>query len=188
MQQFSTETHHACPSGSAPGRAARERQEQERQGAIQGTLRSTPVGADARGTWVMSLGAQHDTLQPDGTDTWQVVQVRHEIQPVLLGHGLPLLYTQGFAEDFARLQGMERLVDVDALWRQDPDTEKQTALLGKLGVAVRPKLTKGEAADLITAVLGDWDEDADHGRHRLLSLSHAVHPQEILLDVFIILY
>ncbi|MEE9148762.1 MAG: division plane positioning ATPase MipZ [Candidatus Tectomicrobia bacterium] len=97
-------------------------------------------------------------------------------------------YAQGFAEDFARLQGMERLVDVDAPWWQDPDTEKQTALLGKLGVAVRPKLTKGEAADLITAVLGDWDEDADHGRHRLLSLSHAVHPQEILLDVFIILY
>ncbi|MEE9148761.1 MAG: hypothetical protein V3U27_15320 [Candidatus Tectomicrobia bacterium] len=134
-----------------------------------------------RGAWVMSLGAQHGTLQPDGTDTWQVVQVRHEIQPVLLGHGLPLLYTQGFAEDFARLQGMERLVDVDAPWRQDPDTEKQTALLGKLGVAVRPKLTKGEAADLITTVLGDWNEDTDHGRHRLLSLSHAVHPKRSFL-------
>ncbi len=66
-------------------------------------------------------------------------------------------YAQGFAEDFARLQGMERLVDVDAPLRQDPATEKQTALLGKLGVAVRPELTKGEAADLIAAVLGDWD-------------------------------
>ena len=83
--------------------------------------------------------------------------MRREIQPVLLGHGLPLPYAQGFAEDFARQQGMERLVDVDAPWRQDPATEKQTALLGKLGVAVRPKLTKGEAADLIAAVLGDWD-------------------------------
>ncbi len=107
----------------------------------------------------MSLGAQHGTLrlQPDGADTWQVIQVRREIQPVLLGRGLPLPYAQGFAEDFARQQGMEQLVDVDAPWRQDPATEKQTALLGKLGVVVRPEITKGEAADLIAAVLGDWD-------------------------------
>ncbi len=52
---------------------------------------------------------------------------------------------------------MERLVDVDAPWRQDQATEKQTTLLSKLGVAVRPELTKGEAADLIAAVMGDWD-------------------------------
>ena len=83
--------------------------------------------------------------------------MRREIPPVLLGRGLPLPYAQGFAEDFARQQGMERLVDVKVPWRQDPATEKQTALLGKLGVAVRPELTKGEAADLITAVLGGWD-------------------------------
>jgi hypothetical protein len=38
-----------------------------------------------------------------------------------------------------------------------PPTEKQTALLRKLGVAVRAELTKGEAADLLAAVLGDWD-------------------------------
>ncbi len=84
--------------------AARERQEQEQQDAIQGTLRSIPVDLFTQralrwvqtrgGAWVMSLGAQHGTLrlQPDGADTWQVVQVRREIQPVLLGHGLPLPY------------------------------------------------------------------------------------------------
>ncbi len=169
MRQFSTEAHHACPPRSAQGRAAREQQEQERQNAIQGTLRSTPVDFFTQralrwvqtrgGAWVMSLGAQHGTLwlQPYGADTWQVVQVRREIQPVLLGHGLSRPYAQGFAEDFARQQGMERLVNADAPWRQDPATEKQTVLLGKLGVAVRPKITKGEAADLIAAVLGDWD-------------------------------
>jgi len=41
-------------------------------------------------------------------------------------------------------------------WRQQPATEKQTALLHKLGLAVRVGLTKGEAADLLAAVLGDW--------------------------------
>ncbi len=42
----------------------------------------------------MSLDAQHGTLrlQPDGADTWEVVQVRREIQPVLLGRGLQLPY------------------------------------------------------------------------------------------------
>ena len=41
-------------------------------------------------------------------------------------------------------------------WRQHPATEKQTALLRKLGLAARAGLTKGEAADLLAAVLGDW--------------------------------
>ncbi len=135
--------------------AEREQRERERQEAIQGTLRSTPVDLFAqralrwvqtrRGAWVMSLGVQHGTLrlQPDGADTWQVVQVRREIPPVLLGHGLPLPYAQGFAEDFARQQGVTQLVDVEAAWRRDPASEKQAALLVKLGIAVRAELTKG---------------------------------------------
>jgi hypothetical protein len=31
------------------------------------------------------------------------------------------------------------------------------ALLQKLGVTIQPELTKGEAADQIAAILGDWD-------------------------------
>jgi superfamily II DNA or RNA helicase len=147
--------------------AARERREREREEAIQGTLRSTPVDLFTRralrwvqtrqGAWVLSLG-QHGTLRlvPDGADTWQVVQVRREATPVRLGEALPLAYAQGLAEDFARQQGVVQLVDAEAPWRQQPATEKQTALLRKLGIAVRPELTKGEAAELITAVLGDW--------------------------------
>ena len=46
-------------------------------------------------------------------------------------------------------------VPAEAPWRQ-PATEKQTALLRKLGLAARAGLTKGEAADLLAAVLGDW--------------------------------
>jgi superfamily II DNA or RNA helicase len=134
-----------------------------------GTLRSTPVDLFARrtlrwvqtrqGAWVLSLGAQHGTLRlrTDGPDTWQVIQVRRDAGPVLLGDTLPLPYAQGLAEDYARHLGVARLVEAEAPWRQQPATEKQTALLRKLGLAERAGLTKGEAADLLAAVLGDWD-------------------------------
>jgi hypothetical protein len=74
----------------------------------------------------------------------------------VLGATLPLAYAQGLAEDFARRQGVARLVEAEASWRQQPATEKQTALLHKLGLAVRSALPRGEAADLLAAVLGDW--------------------------------
>jgi hypothetical protein len=136
---------------------------------LTGTLRSTPVDLFARrtlrwvqtrqGAWVLSLGAQHGTLRlrPDGPDTWQVVQVRRDAEPMQLGDTLPLPYAQGLAEDYARHLGVARLVEAEAPWRQHPATEKQTALLRKLGVATRAGLTKGEAAELLAAVLGDWD-------------------------------
>ena len=49
-------------------------------------------------------------------------------------------------------------MEAEAPWRQQPATEKQTALLRKLGMTARAGLTKGEAADLLAAVLGDWGE------------------------------
>jgi ATP-dependent helicase IRC3 len=147
---------------------ARARPAQETE-LVTGTLRSAPVDLFARrtlrwvqtrqGAWVLSLGTQHGTLRlrPDGLDTWQVVQVRREAAPLRLGDTLPLPYAQGLAEDYARHLGVARLVEAEAPWRQQPATEKQTALLRKLGLADRAGLTKGEAADLLAAVLGDWD-------------------------------
>jgi ATP-dependent helicase IRC3 len=135
---------------------------------LTGTLHSTPVDLFARralhwvqtrqGAWVLSLGSQHGTLRlrPDGPETWQVMQVRRDADPVVLGDTLPLPYAQGLAEDYARHLGVARLVEVEASWRQQPATEKQTALLRKLGMAARSGLTKGEAADLLAAILGDW--------------------------------
>ena len=145
-----------------------EGQPQE-EAAITGTLRSAPVDLFARralrwvqtrqGAWVLSLGAQHGTLRlrADGPDTWQVVQVRRDAEPIRLGDTLPLPYAQGLAEDYARHLGVARLVEAEAPWRQQPATEKQTALLRKLDLAARVGLTKGEAAELLAAVLGDWD-------------------------------
>jgi hypothetical protein len=99
---------------------------------VTGTLHSTPVDLFARralrwvqtrqGAWVLSLGAQHGTLRlrPDGPETWQVVQVRRDADPVLLGDTLPLPYAQGLAEDYARHLGVVRLVEAEAPWRQPP--------------------------------------------------------------------
>jgi hypothetical protein len=83
--------------------------------------------------------------------------VRRDTDPMLLGDLLPLAYAQGLAEDYARHLGVVRLLEAEAPWRQQPATEKQTALLRQLGIAGREGLTKGEAADLLSAVLGDWD-------------------------------
>jgi hypothetical protein len=137
------------------------------QSGLTGTLRSTPVDLFARrtlrwvqtrlGAWVLSLGAQHGTLRPDGPETWQVVQVRRDAEPVQLGDTLPLPYAEGLAEDYVRHLGVARLVEAEAPWRQHPATEKQTALLRKLGIVAQAGLTKGEAAELLAAVLGDWD-------------------------------
>ena len=133
-------THHTLHTaatlfGCDAGRLARQsvlelldrpvHQDQE-DAALTGTLRSTPVDLFARralrwvqtrqGAWVLSLGAQHGTLRlrPDGPDTWQVVQVRRDAEPVLLGDTLPLPYAQGLAEDYARHLGVARLVEAEA--------------------------------------------------------------------------
>ena len=89
------------------------RQDQDEDTLLAGTLRSTPVDLFARralrwvqtrqGAWVLSLGAQHGTLRlrPDGPETWQVVQVRRDAEPLRLGDTLPLPYAQGLAEDLS---------------------------------------------------------------------------------------
>jgi superfamily II DNA or RNA helicase len=127
--------------------AARERQKQEHQAAIEGTLRSTAVDLfrrralnwvqTRRGAWVLSLGSEHGTLRlrPDGDETWQVIQLRRAAEPVVVAAQLPLPYAQGLSEDIARQLGVERLVDAEAPWRQQPASEKQVALLRQLGGA-----------------------------------------------------
>ena len=59
----------------------------------------------------------------------------------------------GQAEDRVRRSGAAVLAAKDAPWRQHPATENQIATLAKLRIAVPPRLTKGEASDLIGAAL-----------------------------------
>ena len=52
--------------------------------------------------------------------------------------------------------GAQARLDAAVPWRQ-PASAKQTVLLQHLGVAVPPGVSKGEAADLLSVVLEDWD-------------------------------
>jgi Helicase conserved C-terminal domain len=100
----------ACDAGQLARQSVLELLERpthpdQEDAALTGTLRSTPVDLFARralrwvqtrqGAWVLSLGAQHGTLRlrSDGPDTWQVMQVRRDAEPVPLGDTLPLPYT-----------------------------------------------------------------------------------------------
>jgi superfamily II DNA or RNA helicase len=141
--------------------------ESERQEALESTLHLTPVQLFERralrwvetrqGAWVMSIG-EHGTLRltPDGEDTWQVHQLRRDFPPAKVAQHLPLSYAQGLAEDTARRLGVERLAAAEAPWRRDPASEKQLVLLKKFNLDPKPGLTKGEAADQISAIMGDW--------------------------------
>ncbi len=96
-------------------------------------------------------------MLPEAAGTWTVVHVRRGAAHRPVGQGLPLDYALGVAEDYARRQQAGVLVDPSAAWRQQPPTEKQLALLRKWRVALPPDLTRGAVADLLTAVMGDWD-------------------------------
>jgi hypothetical protein len=102
-----------------------------------------------RGAWVLTLGQGTRRLLPAADGTWAVVHAQRGQAHRPVGQGLPLDYALGVAEDYARRQQAGVLVDPSAAWRQQPPTEKQLAL--------PPDLTRGAAADLLTAVMGDWD-------------------------------
>jgi len=70
----------------------------------------------------------------------------------VLADGLSLEYAQGTAEDYARTTANAgALVNADAPWRAAPASEKQIATLQRYRIPFGPGLTKGQAADLLTA-------------------------------------
>ena len=86
------------------------------------------------------------------------MQVRRDADPRLLGDTLPLPYAQGLTQDYARHLGVARLVEAEAPWRQQPASEKQTALLHKLGVGVQGGADEGRGGrNLLAAVLSNTD-------------------------------
>jgi hypothetical protein len=68
-----------------------------------------------------------------------------------LAPALPLRYAQGVAEDWARSYEAHTLASPDAPWREQPASEKQIALLARLGIPMTPGLSRRQASDLITA-------------------------------------
>ena len=59
---------------------------------------------------------------------------------------LPLHFAQGVAEDWARTHEVHALATPNAPWRSQPASDKQITLLTKLGIAVPPGLTRGQAS------------------------------------------
>ena len=72
---------------------------------------------------------------------------------MLLANGLDLGYAQGRAEDEARRLNRAHLADPNAPWRRKPVSDKQRAVLDKLGIRVVYGMTAGDASDVITAAL-----------------------------------
>jgi superfamily II DNA or RNA helicase len=107
---------------------------------------STPGGA-----FLLPLGDHHLELVPDRDDRWRVLDVPRRGSASILADGLPLEYAQGRAEDLARRSNAGGLLNPHATWRSAPPTEKQLATLRWKRIPIQPGLTKGQAADLITA-------------------------------------
>lgn len=103
-------------------------------------------------------GGRSLVLVQRDADAWDVQLVhsaKHEGRWIvarrdILAEGLPLGYAQGRAEDHVRNERAEGLSSRGATWRTGEATPKQVKLLRKWK-AWRPGMSKGDAADVITA-------------------------------------
>lgn len=109
------------------------------------------------GRWVWGVGRVTLYLEQDADGRWATVarwydRGRGGGQERVIGAGLDLGYAFGVAEERVRRAGKEAFASRDARWRKDPASAKQLAHLRQRGIPVEAGLTKGEAADLLTAV------------------------------------
>jgi superfamily II DNA or RNA helicase len=103
--------------------------------------------------WALTTGRGMLVVEPYA-EAWRVVmQERGSHQREVLGQGLDLGYAHGVAEDFIRRLGAAHLVDSNARWRGQGISDKQRALLARLGIDCDRQLSRGEASDLISAAL-----------------------------------
>jgi hypothetical protein len=100
--------------------------------------------------YALAIPAGSLALHPAG-DGYIAVRLEGGQVVEQLAPPLPLHYAQGVAEEWTRTHDADRLAAPDAAWRGRPVSDKQIALLGKLGIALAPGLTRGRASDLITA-------------------------------------
>ena len=76
-------------------------------------------------------------LHPAG-DGYRAVRLERGRVVEQLAPPLPLHYAQGCAEDWARAHNVHALATPDAPWRGQPPSEKQIALLARLGIPMTP--------------------------------------------------
>lgn len=68
---------------------------------------------------------------------------------------LPLGYSMGVCEDFARKNRIGRYSQKNAEWRKVPATERQINALRRLNVAFSPDISKGEATELLNSKMNE---------------------------------
>jgi ATP-dependent helicase IRC3 len=143
--------------------AIEEREAAQEAAALAGQLiaRRVDLFASAMLNWVTvtanhfvlplaDAGALHLVERPDG---WCVQQRRRDRTTQIHAQGLTVEYAQGVGEDLARALVPQVLIDRTAAWRSQPATPKQLDALRRCRVRHLPTLTKGEAADLLTAAI-----------------------------------
>lgn len=89
-------------------------------------------------------------LDPDAAkERWRTLLLQ-ESSAKVLGRDLDLGYAQGVAEETIRSRGRTAIADKEAAWRQRPASKGQKGRARKMGVALPPGATSGEASDAIT--------------------------------------
>lgn len=68
---------------------------------------------------------------------------------------LPLGYSMGVCEDYARRFRVSSYAQKDAAWRNEPATEKQIAALERNNIAFFEGISKGEATELLNAKMNE---------------------------------
>jgi superfamily II DNA or RNA helicase len=105
--------------------------------------------------WALTTGRGLLVVEPYAGAWRVVVQEPGMRQRQVLAHGLDLGYAHGVADDFIRRLGAAHLVSPDARWRTQAISDKQRALLDRLGIDYEADLSRGAASDLISAALAE---------------------------------
>lgn len=109
-----------------------------------------PVGP----AWVLGAGKEVVVMVPEGVDTWKLAAYEGNKLSVL-HDSLPSDWAMGIGED--RAKAFQKLVERSARWRSQSVTEAQKNRLMREGLpekAIPRVRTSGEAADLVTRIIG----------------------------------
>jgi hypothetical protein len=104
--------------------------------------------------WCIGAGKEVMVMVPVGLDTWRLATYGNGKLRVLHDE-IPVDWAMGIGEDHAK--AFTKLAERDARWLKAPVTEAQRSRLVREGLDPKflPRVrTKGEAADLVTRIMG----------------------------------
>lgn len=114
---------------------------------------------DVQKRYHLSLGSKHGycaVVQRFG-DLWRAGYCDADGVKRVLMDDVSLELGQGVCEDLARKLGVDRLVSIDAAWRDERPSKKQKAAAKRLGIIFPADCTKGQASDLLGARFAHFD-------------------------------